>query len=176
MVGFCSLLRIIQSRIRPLRTTRRLSQWRALYTVDRRPHGLMVGRLGGIYRVTLARDISLLRSIELVQLGTSLCLSFPLSNVHTVSLCVCVEDCADELTFRVGLRIERRFGQEFCDAIQNEWGGKPFRDLVAGVQYVKKAYPEIDGERMAALGVSPSTFFSSFPLRGMVLTSLFCPY
>ncbi|KAI5475438.1 serine-type peptidase [Pseudohyphozyma bogoriensis] len=46
------------------------------------------------------------------------------------------------------------YGQEFCDAIKNQWGGLPFQDLVAGLNFVKTTYPEIDPERTAALGAS----------------------
>lgn len=45
------------------------------------------------------------------------------------------------------------YGQDFCDAIKNNWGGRPFQDLVAGLEYVKKSFP-IDEKRMAALGAS----------------------
>jgi len=74
-----------------------------------------------------------------------------------------------------------RFGQEFCDAIQNEWGGKPYRDLVAGVQYVRKAYPEIDGERMATLGISQPflhvfLFFLIFGLLIFLLPDNYASY
>ncbi|GAA5973513.1 hypothetical protein JCM21900_006156 [Sporobolomyces salmonicolor] len=44
------------------------------------------------------------------------------------------------------------FGQDFCDRIKNDWGGAPFQDLVAGLRFVRKAYPEIDGARMASYG------------------------
>ena len=46
------------------------------------------------------------------------------------------------------------YGQEFTDRIQNEWGGRPFKDLLAGYRYALKRYPEIDPERTAALGAS----------------------
>ncbi|GAA5982493.1 hypothetical protein JCM11641_006133 [Rhodosporidiobolus odoratus] len=46
------------------------------------------------------------------------------------------------------------FGQDFCDKIKGDWGGAPFRDLVAGLQFVTDAYPEIDPERTACLGAS----------------------
>lgn len=46
------------------------------------------------------------------------------------------------------------YGQKFCDDIKNQWGGKPFIDLVAGLEFVKEAFPEIDGERTAMLGAS----------------------
>ncbi|GAA6028784.1 hypothetical protein JCM8097_007394 [Rhodosporidiobolus ruineniae] len=50
------------------------------------------------------------------------------------------------------------FGQDFCDKIKEDWGGAPFRDLVAGLQFVKDAYPEIDPERTACLGASYGGF------------------
>ncbi|KAK8864630.1 hypothetical protein IAR55_001880 [Kwoniella newhampshirensis] len=46
------------------------------------------------------------------------------------------------------------YGQDFTDAIQGEWGGKPFKDLLAGYQAALSTYPEIDPERTAALGAS----------------------
>ncbi|WWC89079.1 uncharacterized protein L201_003997 [Kwoniella dendrophila CBS 6074] len=46
------------------------------------------------------------------------------------------------------------YGQEFTDAIQGDWGGKPFKDLLAGYHAALSRYPEIDPERTAALGAS----------------------
>jgi len=46
------------------------------------------------------------------------------------------------------------FGQEFTDAIQNEWGGRPWKDLVAGVAEILRLYPEIDSERLVCGGAS----------------------
>ncbi|PLW23685.1 hypothetical protein PCANC_13648 [Puccinia coronata f. sp. avenae] len=46
------------------------------------------------------------------------------------------------------------YGQEFTDSIREDWGGKPYRDLVAGYEYLLKTYPEIDASRTAALGGS----------------------
>ncbi|KPV74481.1 uncharacterized protein RHOBADRAFT_15880, partial [Rhodotorula graminis WP1] len=54
------------------------------------------------------------------------------------------------------------FGQKFCDDIKEDWGGAPFRDIVAGMQFVKDAYPEIDAERMAGCGASYGGFMSLF--------------
>ncbi|GAA6008816.1 hypothetical protein JCM11491_003793 [Sporobolomyces phaffii] len=54
------------------------------------------------------------------------------------------------------------FGQEFCDRIRNDWAGAPFRDLVAGVNYIKKTYPEVDPERMATLGGSYGGFMQNW--------------
>jgi dipeptidyl aminopeptidase/acylaminoacyl peptidase len=46
------------------------------------------------------------------------------------------------------------FGQEFTDAIAEDWGGKPFADLQAGWKHVLQEYPEIDPERTVAAGAS----------------------
>lgn len=49
------------------------------------------------------------------------------------------------------------YGQDFCDSIhspRNDWGGKPFRDLVAGLQHVLDTYPAVDRERLVAAGGS----------------------
>ncbi|KAG0143236.1 hypothetical protein CROQUDRAFT_661475 [Cronartium quercuum f. sp. fusiforme G11] len=45
------------------------------------------------------------------------------------------------------------FGQEFTDSINENWGGKPFKDLAAGYQYLLEHFP-IDRSRTAALGGS----------------------
>ncbi|KAJ9124302.1 hypothetical protein QFC22_001102 [Naganishia vaughanmartiniae] len=46
------------------------------------------------------------------------------------------------------------YGQEFVDGIYENWGGSPYIDLVAGLQYILETHPEIDRERLAALGAS----------------------
>ncbi|WVN87657.1 uncharacterized protein L203_102842 [Cryptococcus depauperatus CBS 7841] len=46
------------------------------------------------------------------------------------------------------------YGQNFTDAIQGDWGGKPFKDLLAGYQAALAKYPEINQERTTALGAS----------------------
>ena len=45
------------------------------------------------------------------------------------------------------------FGQQFVDQISGDWGGKCYRDLVAGVEYLKKQ-PYIDAGRMGSAGAS----------------------
>jgi dipeptidyl aminopeptidase/acylaminoacyl peptidase len=45
------------------------------------------------------------------------------------------------------------FGQKFVDEISGDWGGKCYRDLVAGLDFVEKL-PYIDKDRMAAAGGS----------------------
>jgi dipeptidyl aminopeptidase/acylaminoacyl peptidase len=46
------------------------------------------------------------------------------------------------------------YGQKFTDSISGDWGGKPYIDLMKGLDYVEKTYPFIDKNREAALGAS----------------------
>lgn len=45
------------------------------------------------------------------------------------------------------------FGQKFVDEISGDWGGKCYRDLVAGLDWVEKQ-PYADKDRMASAGAS----------------------
>jgi len=45
------------------------------------------------------------------------------------------------------------FGQKFTDEITSDWGGKCYRDLVAGIEYVEKL-PYVDADRLATAGAS----------------------
>src|SRR5271165_7169888 len=46
------------------------------------------------------------------------------------------------------------YGQKFIDAINGNWGGAPFEDLMMGLDYAEKTYPFIDKGRECALGAS----------------------
>ncbi len=46
------------------------------------------------------------------------------------------------------------YGQAFTDGVNGDWGGKPYVDLMKGLDYVEQAYPFIDKNREAALGAS----------------------
>ncbi len=46
------------------------------------------------------------------------------------------------------------YGQAFTDAIRGDWGGKPLEDLKKGLDAALKAYPWMDGSRVAAAGAS----------------------
>jgi dipeptidyl aminopeptidase/acylaminoacyl peptidase len=46
------------------------------------------------------------------------------------------------------------FGQAFTDSISGDWGGKPFEDLMKGLDYALANYAWLDGDRVAALGAS----------------------
>jgi dipeptidyl aminopeptidase/acylaminoacyl peptidase len=46
------------------------------------------------------------------------------------------------------------YGQKFIDAINGDWGGAPFQDLMLGLDYAEKNYPFLDKDRECALGAS----------------------
>jgi dipeptidyl aminopeptidase/acylaminoacyl peptidase len=46
------------------------------------------------------------------------------------------------------------YGQKFIDAINGDWGGAPYQDLMAGLDYAEQHYPFIDKDRECALGAS----------------------
>jgi dipeptidyl aminopeptidase/acylaminoacyl peptidase len=46
------------------------------------------------------------------------------------------------------------YGQKFIDAINGDWGGAPYQDLMRGLDYAEKTYPYIDKDRECALGAS----------------------
>ncbi len=46
------------------------------------------------------------------------------------------------------------YGQAFTDEVSGDWGGKPYDDLMKGLDYAEEHYPFIDKNREAALGAS----------------------
>ena len=46
------------------------------------------------------------------------------------------------------------YGQNFIDAINGDWGGRPYVDLMRGLDYVERTYPFVDKDRVCALGAS----------------------
>ncbi len=56
------------------------------------------------------------------------------------------------------------YGQKFTDDIQGDWGGKPYEDLMKGLDYVEKTYPFIDKTREAALGASYGGYMANWIL------------
>jgi dipeptidyl aminopeptidase/acylaminoacyl peptidase len=56
------------------------------------------------------------------------------------------------------------YGQKFCDSISGDWGGKPYADLMKGLDYVEKTYPFIDKNREAALGASYGGYMANWIL------------
>jgi len=70
------------------------------------------------------------------------------------------------------------FGQEFTDAISEDWGGKPFVDMINGWKYALNQHPEIDPERAVAAGASwggyAINWIQSNPEFGFGFKALFC--
>jgi dipeptidyl aminopeptidase/acylaminoacyl peptidase len=54
------------------------------------------------------------------------------------------------------------YGQKFTDSISGDWGGKPYVDLMNGLDYVEKTYPFIDKSREAALGASYGGYMANW--------------
>jgi dipeptidyl aminopeptidase/acylaminoacyl peptidase len=56
------------------------------------------------------------------------------------------------------------YGQKFTDSISGDWGGKPYVDLMKGLDYVEKTYPFIDKNREAAMGGSYGGYMANWLL------------
>ncbi len=56
------------------------------------------------------------------------------------------------------------YGQKFIDAINGDWGGAPFEDLMKGLDYAEKTYPFIDKNRECALGASYGGYMANWIL------------
>ncbi|PSR70526.1 hypothetical protein PHLCEN_2v13565 [Hermanssonia centrifuga] len=70
------------------------------------------------------------------------------------------------------------FGQELTDAIQKDWGGKPFVDMLNGWKYILDKYPEVDPDRAVAAGASwggyAINWIQGHPEYGFGFKALFC--
>lgn len=58
----------------------------------------------------------------------------------------------------VNFRGSTGWGQDFTDAISKNWGGRPYDDLMEGLDYMLEKYSFIDKDRMAAVGASYGGF------------------
>jgi dipeptidyl aminopeptidase/acylaminoacyl peptidase len=56
------------------------------------------------------------------------------------------------------------YGQKFTDSISGDWGGKPYVDVMKGLDYIEKTYPFIDKNREAALGASYGGYMANWLL------------
>src|SRR2546427_1577310 len=54
----------------------------------------------------------------------------------------------------INFRGSTGYGQKVIDAINGDWGGAPFEDLMKGLDYAEQQYPFIDKDRECALGAS----------------------
>jgi dipeptidyl aminopeptidase/acylaminoacyl peptidase len=64
----------------------------------------------------------------------------------------------------INFRGSTGYGQKFADSISGDWGGKPYVDLMKGLDYVEKTYPFIDKNREAALGASYGGYMANWIL------------
>jgi dipeptidyl aminopeptidase/acylaminoacyl peptidase len=56
------------------------------------------------------------------------------------------------------------YGQKFIDAINGDWGGAPFEDLMKGLDYAEEHYGFIDKDRECALGASYGGYMANWIL------------
>jgi len=56
------------------------------------------------------------------------------------------------------------YEQKFIDAVNGDWGGAPFEDLMKGLDYAEKTYPFIDKDRECALGASYGGYMANWIL------------
>jgi dipeptidyl aminopeptidase/acylaminoacyl peptidase len=56
------------------------------------------------------------------------------------------------------------YGQAFIDRVNGDWGGKPFVDLMRGLDYAEAHYPFIDKNRECALGASYGGYMADWIL------------
>ena len=68
----------------------------------------------------------------------------------------------------VGVMINPRgstgYGQAIIDGVNGDWGGKPFTDLMTGLDYAEQHYPFIDKNRECALGASYGGYMANWIL------------
>jgi dipeptidyl aminopeptidase/acylaminoacyl peptidase len=64
----------------------------------------------------------------------------------------------------INFRGSTGYGQDFVDAINGDWGGKPFTDLMQGLDYAEQHYPFIDKTRECALGASYGGYMANWVL------------
>jgi dipeptidyl aminopeptidase/acylaminoacyl peptidase len=56
------------------------------------------------------------------------------------------------------------YGQAFVDGVNGDWGGKPFTDLMTGLDYAEQHFPFIDKSRECALGASYGGYMANWIL------------
>jgi dipeptidyl aminopeptidase/acylaminoacyl peptidase len=56
------------------------------------------------------------------------------------------------------------YGQTIVDGVNGDWGGKPFTDLMTGLDYAEQHYPFIDKTRECALGASYGGYMANWIL------------
>jgi dipeptidyl aminopeptidase/acylaminoacyl peptidase len=64
----------------------------------------------------------------------------------------------------INMRGSTGYGQAIVDGVNGDWGGKPFTDLMEGLDYAEQHYPFIDKTRECALGASYGGFMANWVL------------
>ena len=64
----------------------------------------------------------------------------------------------------INFRGSTGYGQVVVDGVNGDWGGKPFTDLMQGLDYAEQHYPFIDKNRECALGASYGGFMANWVL------------
>jgi dipeptidyl aminopeptidase/acylaminoacyl peptidase len=64
----------------------------------------------------------------------------------------------------INMRGSTGYGQQFIDEINGDWGGRPFQDLMLGLDYAERTYRFIDRDRECALGASYGGYMANWIL------------
>jgi dipeptidyl aminopeptidase/acylaminoacyl peptidase len=64
----------------------------------------------------------------------------------------------------INFRGSTGYGQAVVDGVNGDWGGKPFTDLMTGLDYAEQHYPFIDKNRECALGASYGGYMANWVL------------
>jgi dipeptidyl aminopeptidase/acylaminoacyl peptidase len=64
----------------------------------------------------------------------------------------------------INMRGSTGYGQAIVEAVSGDWGGKPFTDLMEGLDYAEQHYPFIDKNRECALGASYGGYMANWVL------------
>jgi dipeptidyl aminopeptidase/acylaminoacyl peptidase len=62
----------------------------------------------------------------------------------------------------INMRGSTGYGQTVVDGVNGDWGGKPFTDLMTGLDYAEQHYPFIDKNRECALGASYGGYMANW--------------
>ena len=64
----------------------------------------------------------------------------------------------------INMRGSTGYGQAIVEGVSGDWGGKPFTDLMEGLDYAEQHYPFIDKDRECALGASYGGYMANWVL------------
>jgi len=64
----------------------------------------------------------------------------------------------------INMRGSTGYGQAIVDGVNGDWGGKPFTDLMEGLDYAEQHYPFINKDRECALGASYGGYMANWVL------------